>query len=184
MANVYYDDFIMFANWPFVLASVFVLVTLLAAWCARRSQNDKKVGVSLPAVLLLMALILLWILLSEQVFMFWYCGHEYGDIGFNWKFAAQMYMSVTWAIYAAVLLVIGFLCRTRGIRYLSLAIFAVLLAKIFIVDTATLKTEYRIAAFLTTGLVLVGVSFLYQFLKKKGFFETIENQIETANERE
>ena len=79
-------------------------------------------------------------------------------------------MSVSWAVYAAALLVIGFVFRKAGIRYLSLAIFAVLLGKINL-DMWTLGTEYRIATFLTTGLILVGVSFLYQFLKKKGFFE-------------
>ena len=55
--------------------------------------------------------------------------------------------------------------------------------KIFVIDTATLRTEYRIAAFLTTGLVLVGVSFLYQFLKKKGFFDIIENKTIENNEQ-
>ena len=32
---------------------------------------------------------------------------------------------------------------------------------------------YRIAGFLVTGLALVGVSYLYQYLKKKGFFEAV-----------
>ena len=32
---------------------------------------------------------------------------------------------------------------------------------------------YRIAGFLATGLALVGVSYLYQYLKKMGFFETV-----------
>jgi uncharacterized membrane protein len=38
------------------------------------------------------------------------------------------------------------------------------------------KSVYRISAFLATGLTLVGVSYLYQFLKKKGFFEVIRPQ--------
>ena len=85
-------------------------------------------------------------------------------------------MSVAWAIYAAVLVIGGFVFRARSVRYLSLLIFAVLLAKIFLKDTVTLRIEYRIGAFLTTGIILVGISFLYKFLKKKGFFDT-----ETAN---
>ena len=180
MMGVYYDDFMIFANLPFVLGCVYVLVVLSAAWYAGRSQSDKGGEASLSAVLVLLGLVLLWVLLTEEIYLFWYCGHEYGDIDSNWEFKAQMYMSVAWAIYAAALLVIGFLFRVGGIRYLSLAIFAVLLGKIFINDTATLRTEYRIAAFLTTGLILVGVSFLYQFLKKKGFFDTLEN-MQTKN---
>jgi len=52
-------------------------------------------------------------------------------------------------------------------------LFALLLAKVFIWDTRTVKSVYRIAAFLATGVTLVGVSYLYQFLKKKGFFEAM-----------
>ncbi|NLK41784.1 MAG: DUF2339 domain-containing protein, partial [Planctomycetes bacterium] len=62
-------------------------------------------------------------------------------------------------------------CHARAVRYLSLLIFAVLLGKIFLKDTVTLQIEYRIAAFLTTGLILVGVSFVYQYLRKKHFFD-------------
>ena len=40
-------------------------------------------------------------------------------------------------------------------------------------DTRTLDVTYRIAGFLATGLALVGVSYLYQYLKKKGFFEAV-----------
>jgi uncharacterized membrane protein len=38
---------------------------------------------------------------------------------------------------------------------------------------STVKSVYRIAAFLATGVTLVGVSYLYQHLKKKGFFEAV-----------
>ena len=184
MTHIYHDDFRLFANLPFALASGFVLVTLLGAWFARRYQSDINVGISPSVTLVMTGLILFWVLLSEEIYLFWYCAHEYGDMGSNWRFLAQMYMSVSWAIYAAVLLVLGFISRAAGIRYLSLAIFAVLLVKIN-VDIATLRTEYRIATFLTTGLVLVGVSFLYQFLKKKGFFEpTVEPSSEITEAKE
>jgi uncharacterized membrane protein len=177
MNDVYTGAFTIFANVPFGVAMLYVLILLLAGWFLKRADAASGGAAVLSSGMVLAGLVLVWILLSEQVYQFWYCAHKYGDAGANWEFLAQMYMSVAWAIYAAVLLVIGFGFRARGIRYLSLAIFAVLLGKIFIIDTATLRTEYRIAAFLTTGLVLVGVSFLYQFLKKKGFFDMIENQI-------
>ncbi|MHC5162178.1 MAG: hypothetical protein ACYSO4_03525, partial [Planctomycetota bacterium] len=73
--------------------------------------------------------------------------------------------------------------RAAGIRYLSLLIFAVLLGKINL-DIWHLGTQYRIATFLTTGLILIGVSLLYQFLKNKGFFDTIEKQITSVNDQD
>jgi len=35
------------------------------------------------------------------------------------------------------------------------------------------KSVYRIAAFLATGITLVAVSYLYQYLKNRGFFDTL-----------
>ncbi len=180
ISGIYYTAFTLFLNWPFALASAYAAVLLLAAWSSRDAHGNRF---SPAGMLVLLALTLLWIVLSEEVYLFWYCGHEYGSVDSNWEFKAQMYLSVSWAVYAAVLLVLGFIAKTRAIRYLSLAIFAVLLGKIFVVDTATLQTEYRIAAFLTTGLVLVGVSFLYQFLNKKGFFDSIDMQLTEKSEK-
>jgi len=84
-----------------------------------------------------------------------------------------MYISVLWAVYATGLMVVGLWRRAKPLRYIALGIFLLLLAKIFLVDTRTVETMYRIAGFLTTGLALVGVSYLYQYLKKKGFFESM-----------
>ena len=84
-----------------------------------------------------------------------------------------MYISVLWAVYASVLMVVGFWRRVRPLRYTALGIFVLLLAKIFLIDTRELDTAYRIAGFLVTGLALVGVSYLYQYLKKTGFFDTM-----------
>jgi uncharacterized membrane protein len=78
-----------------------------------------------------------------------------------------------WAVYAAVLMVIGFWQRIRTLRYLAIALFALLLVKIFVLDTRAIENVYRIAAFLATGVTLVAVSYLYQFLRKKGFFDSL-----------
>jgi uncharacterized membrane protein len=40
-------------------------------------------------------------------------------------------------------------------------------------DMSTVKSVYRIAAFLATGITLVAVSYLYQYLKNHGFFDTL-----------
>jgi uncharacterized membrane protein len=78
-----------------------------------------------------------------------------------------------WAVYGAILMIAGFWLRVKILRYIALGLFVLLLAKVFIMDTSTVKSVYRIAAFLATGVTLVGVSYLYQFLKKRGFFEAV-----------
>ncbi len=82
-----------------------------------------------------------------------------------------MYISVMWAVYGAVLMTVGFWRKSKILRYIALGLFALLLVKVFIWDTIEVKKVYRIAAFLATGLALVGVSYLYQYVRKKGFFD-------------
>ena len=63
-----------------------------------------------------------------------------------------------------------------------MALFGILLLKVFLVDTTAIENVYRIAAFLATGITLIAVSYMYQFLKKKGFFDsplTAKNEAET-----
>lgn len=181
MTEVYRDGFMIFANVPFLIAAAFVGAILLAAWFVQRIDGSREGQFRLPALLVLGALILVWVLLSEQIYQYFWCKNQYVQAMDNWRFLSQMYISVAWAIYAAVLIVIGFIFRAAGIRYLSLLIFAVLLGKINL-DIWHLGTEYRIATFLTTGLILVGVSLLYQFLKNKGFFDAVEKQITNAKD--
>ena len=73
-----------------------------------------------------------------------------------------MYISVSWAVYASALMVMGLWRHHRPVRYIGLGIFVLLLAKVFVVDTRMLSVTYRIAGFLATGLALIGVSYLYQ----------------------
>ncbi|HDS84633.1 MAG TPA: DUF2339 domain-containing protein [Phycisphaerales bacterium] len=173
MKDVHTQAFVMFFNVPFGIVALYVAAMLAGAYLVRQTAGDDPTWRQAPAALALSALVLVWIVLSQEVYCYWACRHTYAGPVDNWRFSAQMAISVTWAIYAATLVVGGFVFRTRGVRYLSLLIFAVLLGKIFLKDTVTLRIEYRIAAFLTTGLILVGVSFMYQYLKKKGFFEEL-----------
>jgi len=160
-------------NTPFAVSALLVAAMAVSAYCLRRQVHPHGQWAAIPQMLALGVLAIVWVLLSQEVYLYWYCLNRYDGPVDNWQFSAQMFMSVAWAIYAAALMVGGFVFRQRGVRYLSMAIFAVLLAKIFLIDTTTVRIEYRIAAFLTTGVILVGVSFLYQFLKKRNFFDAV-----------
>lgn len=182
MPDVHIKAFTVFFNLPFAIAALFVVAVMAGVWGVRQAGRDDKQWASVRAFMVLAGLVLVWVVLSQEVYYYWACRDAFAGPVDNWRFSAQMYMSVAWAIYGAALVVGGFAFRARGVRYLSLILFAVLLAKIFLKDTVTLRIEYRIAAFLTTGLILVGVSFVYQYLKKKGFFEEIPNTQAEAKE--
>ena len=166
----YYGRFMIFANLNFFVSFAFILGLLAVAGLLKlyRDKEQSKFNLhSLPQTFVIWAVILLLVMITEQIWF--YCDEMLvaGDI------LAHMWISIAWAIYGCVIMVIGFTTAARSLRYLSLCLFALLLAKVFIIDTSHIQSIYRITAFLATGVTLVGVSYLYQHLKKKGFFDKL-----------
>ena len=175
-SEFYGDRFVIFANVEFVIVLVFVAALFAAGWLLSREREDDRYTRYFAIAFMLAGIFVLWVLLSEQIYLYWYCRNEFAeriDKVANWRFLSHMYISVMWAIYGAVLMMVGFWRKNKMLRYISLGLFALLLLKVFVLDTSTVKSVYRIAAFLATGITLVAVSYLYQFLKKKGFFEAV-----------
>jgi len=167
-SQTHQQAFYIFANPTFAAAGVFIAALFLSAYLLnRKTEQGRECGIFLS----LLAIAVFWIVLSEEIYEFWRCRDLYVKDIDNWKFIANMWMSVAWAIYAVALLVVGFWQKIKTLRYLGLCIAGVLLLKAFIVDMSGVSTIYRIMVFLATGVTLVGMSYLYQFLKKKGFFE-------------
>lgn len=78
------------------------------------------------------------------------------------QFVALVWISIAWAVYAAALVGVGFWKDRATLRWAGLGVFALTVAKVFLVDMAELETVYRIGSFLVLGATLVGASFLYQ----------------------
>ena len=70
--------------------------------------------------------------------------------------------SIIWGVYAAALVVIGFSVRYPLYRYLGIMLFSAVLLKVFIVDLSQFELIVRVGALLFLGLLLLGVSLLYQ----------------------
>ncbi|MEN6385917.1 MAG: DUF2339 domain-containing protein [Phycisphaerales bacterium] len=167
------SQFLIFFNINFAIAFLFIIGLFAAAWFVSRDKEQTNENNIFRAVFSIIAIFMFLILLTQEIYLFWQHRMVDGMRPANWEFLAQMFISITWAIYAAVLMLIGFWKNIRALRYISLAIFACLLLKVFLIDTREIKNIYRVAAFLVTGITLVGVSYLYQFLKNNGFFDTL-----------
>jgi hypothetical protein len=164
----FYGRFMIFANVAFARAAALLGAAFAGVWLSRKAEREQQGGVPLAMAVVLVGVLTLWLVLTEEIWLY------YDRLRpSQWRFLAQMYISVLWAVYATVLMVIGFWRRVGPLRYLALGIFVLLLGKIFLIDTRELDTAYRIAGFLVTGLALVGISYLYQYLKKTGFFDTM-----------
>jgi len=71
-------------------------------------------------------------------------------------------ITIWWSGAALALAVTGLLRRAAYLRYLALLIFAVTVAKVFLVDLAGLRGLQRVAALIGAGLLLLVLSFAYQ----------------------
>ncbi|MHC4747640.1 MAG: DUF2339 domain-containing protein [Planctomycetota bacterium] len=171
--EVYRNEFVIFVNWKFLIALVYVGGLFLGAWLLKHIVEQKEGRLVYPLLFALAGIFVLWIILTEQIYLYWYCKNWYAAPTENWRFLAHMYISVMWALYGAALMIVGFWKRASLLRYIALGLFALLLGKVFFLDTSEVKSVYRIAGFLATGVTLVAVSYLYQYVRKKGFFEML-----------
>jgi uncharacterized membrane protein len=76
-------------------------------------------------------------------------------------------LSVLWACVSACLAIIGFRKESAAVRRVSLGLFAVTIAKVFLFDMSRISTPYRIISFIILGLMLVGTSYLYHTFRGK-----------------
>jgi uncharacterized membrane protein len=123
------------------------------AWLGGRSRAK-----SVRAVLGFTAIVMLFIYTTLEVntFLFNYLeGMQAGGV------------SILWSLFALGLLLGGIKRNVATLRYLGLALFAVVAWKVFFNDLATLDQLYRIVAFILLGILILAGSFLYLKFRDK-----------------
>jgi len=76
--------------------------------------------------------------------------------------ARHLSLSILWTGYATALILFGVQNKSALMRWQGLALFGLVVGKVFLYDLSFLERAYRILSFLVLGAVLLGVSFLYQ----------------------
>jgi len=76
-------------------------------------------------------------------------------------------LSIIWGLHAAVLVVLGFWRRLKGIRWFGLGFLGIVIFKVFLYDLSNLNTPYRILSFMGLGIILLAVSWLYHRYKNQ-----------------
>jgi len=84
----------------------------------------------------------------------------------------QLSLSGVWLVYSVVLMIAGIWRKFSGFRIASIVLFGITILKIFIYDLSFLETLYRIFAFVGLGLILLGVSYMYQRFKHLVFADS------------
>jgi uncharacterized membrane protein len=81
------------------------------------------------------------------------------------KISHNIIYPVLWGIASFILMVTGMKQKNRTLRIISLSLFALIIAKLYLYDVWKMEQAGRIIAFIFLGVILLSVSFLYQKLK-------------------
>jgi uncharacterized membrane protein len=167
--DFYGGKFTIFANAPFVIGLAPLAALAIAACLLYRDSELPQVMKWAARGYGLAIVFFLWLLLTEEIYLYWnYPGRVSFKAGID---LGQMWISILWAVYAAAVIGVGLWRKIITLRYIGLCLFTIVVLKVFIYDMSTLEKIYRFAGFIVLGLVLIGVSYLYQYLRKTGFFE-------------
>ena len=150
-------------NMRFLAFSVGIASICAAAyflWRWRERLLDDREGHLIIVFLGVANFLALWVLSAEIISS---VDSEYFDISRRVADDVKsLSLSALWAVYAAVAIVLGIIRRSRWMRLAGLALLAVPVLKLFVFDIFALEREYRVAAFMGLGGILVAAGFLYQ----------------------
>jgi hypothetical protein len=158
-------------NWLLYTYGVPALCAFLGAWVLARAEAPPAQApprdllpddrwLLAPGASVLGLLLVFWLVNLEIVDYF--AAGRYVEFGLERQFARDLTMSVAWALYALVLLAIGLWRHVQPLRFASLGVLLLTMAKVVLYDLSTLEGLYRILSFLGLGLSLILVSLLYQ----------------------
>ena len=109
---------------------------------------------------------------AVNVFALWALSMEVWDVfgrmqtassaGIDPGLAQQLALSLLWTLYATALIAVGMRNSLPPLRWQGLALFGLVVGKVFLLDLSFLERGYRIISFMALGVVLLVVSFLYQ----------------------
>ena len=105
---------------------------------------------------ILMHVSIVWILSSELIHWF-----DIGDLTEPYKLG----LSILWGAYSLFLIILGIWKKTKYLRIMGIAIFAVTLIKLFFYDITELDTIPKTILFVSLGVLLLVISFLYNKYK-------------------
>lgn len=91
-----------------------------------------------------------------------FTGQENFTLRFEHDPARAFTVSIAWALYALVLLVLGVSKQRGGLRWASLVLLLLTIGKVFLFDLGHLDGLYRAASVFGLGISLLLVSILYQ----------------------
>ncbi len=133
-------------------AAGIAVLSYLLAWLHYRDAEAPDRAVAIGAGLVT-AQVMTLALLTSEINAYWVLREG--------RFARELMVSVTWGVYATVVILIGLRRRYAPIRYFAMVVFGVTIVKVFAFDMAELDRIYRVSSVIGLGILLLLTSYLY-----------------------
>ena len=136
----------------------------IAVFGKRNASENEKPWLHIATIgVNLLALIALTLEASDYFDRMMFAGGGYNyRVYQNVSLERGLTYSAIWLIYGAILMAVGFRKRSAFVRWQALILIAFTTGKVFIYDVSQLGGSYRIVSFIALGVVLLGISFVYQ----------------------
>ena len=157
-----------------------IVAVSFSAWLLWRQRDflDPRERVCLPLLLAAANVLMVWILSLEALRFFDIREEVHGT---NLESAKQLSLTILWAVYGVAVIVVGIIRQYSAARLAGIGLLAMSVLKLFAFDVFLLEQEYRVAAFISLGALLLGIGFAYQRYGNliKGFLFG-ETEVETT----
>ncbi len=103
-----------------------------------------------------------WFEATGLISLFGFLNAELEHATWEWYFPVSLAaFSILWTLFAASLLIAGFLWKRMFYRLCAIVLLLLTVAKVLVFDTAEVKAPYRILSCAVLGIILVALSALY-----------------------
>jgi uncharacterized membrane protein len=134
------------------LIGLFVIACLLAVWwlASRGLVNGIHSGLAR------------WFEVVGLISLFGFLNAELERLSWDWRSPVTLAaFSILWTLFAASLLIIGFLWKRKFYRICAIVLLFVTVGKVLLFDTAEVSAPYRILSCAVLGTMLIALSALY-----------------------
>ena len=141
------------------LATTAIAVTLALLFAIGRKvlKDNPAYPQAGPVFDLVLATTTVWVLTSELL--------QWLDLA-GVSDSYKLWVSILWGVYALALIGLGIWKKKRHLRIAAIALFSLTLVKLFVYDIAHLNTLSKTLVFVSLGVILLIVSFLYNRYKQ------------------
>ena len=129
-------------------------MVLFNYWYTRNQRKGKRADMMID---LFTGLVFLWVLSSEVIH--WKDLHRAGE-------SYKIGLSILWGLYSLLLVILGIWKRKKYLRIAAISLFGITLVKLFFYDLTDLDTISKTIVFISLGILLLVISFLYNKYRK------------------